>query len=572
LTISNHEKIINYSTCILLIETLLYISCQKKFNCEDCKEGNKPPIAYAGKDTVIILPVDPVMLDGSISTDPDGIIKIFHWEKISGPVAFNIQDASAAATLVKNIISGSYEFELRVTDNAGLWAKDTIKITVDSALTTNHPPTANAGKDTVIILPVNTITLDGRASTDPENNIAGYVWTKIEGPSSFNIGNANAVQTTASNLVEGSYQFDLKVTDAGRLFSKDTIKIVVNTVTLALSCPPSNSPVINAQLVPVGTLSEGRRGMSVAWAGNKILFAGGWNSSNAPSSAVDIYDITAQTWSKSKLSVPRTNMAAIVLGNKIYFAGGYTTAFAVSSRIDVYDDSSNSWSAIELNEPKANLTAAAVGSKIMFTGGNNIDTLTYNFTNNSSNKVEIYNTSTNVWTTEILSISRTGMAATTAGSKIYFAGGFIWDLQVYDQIDIYDNTSNTWSTSAMKERKVEHGSITVGNYIYWAGGSYVNNFSDHDFLCTVEKRNLIDGTSIISHLFQPCPISGTLLKNNSIVFYSGHHEFDIYNMVTDVWSIGKMNRGFVDAGVISVNNIIYIAGGGEYPNSLTNQV
>ncbi len=95
------------------------------------------------------------------------------------------------------------------------------------------------------------------------------------------------------------------------------------------------------------------------------------------------------------------------------------------------------------------------------------------------------------------------MTATTASNKIYFAGGFLWDVQVYDQIDIYDNTTNIWSTSTMNERKVEHGSIAVGNYIYWAGGSPDYDFSDHDYSCTVEKRNVLDGSSTISHLFQP---------------------------------------------------------------------
>jgi hypothetical protein len=37
--------------------------------------------------------------------------------------------------------------------------------------------------------------LDGSASADPDNNIVSYAWTKISGPSSFNIVNVNAAQT-----------------------------------------------------------------------------------------------------------------------------------------------------------------------------------------------------------------------------------------------------------------------------------------------------------------------------------------------------------------------------------------
>jgi hypothetical protein len=51
-----------------------------------------------------------------------------------------------------------------------------------------------------------------------------YQWIKISGPSSFTITNANAVQTQVTNLVEGVYQFELKVTDIAGLFAKDTVQ------------------------------------------------------------------------------------------------------------------------------------------------------------------------------------------------------------------------------------------------------------------------------------------------------------------------------------------------------------
>lgn len=93
----------------------------------------------------------------------------------------------------------------------------------------NKPPIANAGNDTTIQLPVNTFYLDGSKSADPDNNIVSYLWTKIAGPSSFNIGNANTVQTQVTNLVEGNYEFELKVIDEGGLSDKDTIQIEVKS-------------------------------------------------------------------------------------------------------------------------------------------------------------------------------------------------------------------------------------------------------------------------------------------------------------------------------------------------------
>src|SRR4051812_26456720 len=101
---------------------------------------------------------------------------------------------------------------------------------------TNHPPVANSGNDTTIMLPDNTVNLNGSLSFDPDNNITGYLWTKISGPSSFNITDANAVQTPVINLVQGVYLFELKVTDADSLFDRDTIQITVMTVNKHTAC------------------------------------------------------------------------------------------------------------------------------------------------------------------------------------------------------------------------------------------------------------------------------------------------------------------------------------------------
>lgn len=90
-----------------------------------------------------------------------------------------------------------------------------------------NPPVANAGNDITTILPVNSVILNGSAYDADNNNIASYLWTKISGPSSFSIANANALQTQVTNLVVGVYQFELKVTDKTRLVDRDTVQVTV---------------------------------------------------------------------------------------------------------------------------------------------------------------------------------------------------------------------------------------------------------------------------------------------------------------------------------------------------------
>ena len=94
----------------------------------------------------------------------------------------------------------------------------------------NQPPTANAGPDKVITLPTDSVLLNGSGSSDPDGNISSYIWTKIAGPAPCNIVNATAVQTQVGNLVSGIYQFELKVTDSGGLFSKDTVSVSLDVI------------------------------------------------------------------------------------------------------------------------------------------------------------------------------------------------------------------------------------------------------------------------------------------------------------------------------------------------------
>jgi Tol biopolymer transport system component len=109
---------------------------------------------------------------------------------------------------------------------------------------TNRPPVANAGADQVITLPSNSVNLNGGASTDPDNNITSYQWTKFSGPSSFTIVNPNSVQTQVTNLVAGVYQFELKVTDQFGLYDKDMVQ-----VTVVNSSEPSPPPCTTCKIV-----------------------------------------------------------------------------------------------------------------------------------------------------------------------------------------------------------------------------------------------------------------------------------------------------------------------------------
>ena len=67
--------------------------------------------------------------------------------------------------------------------------------------------TANAGRDTTIMLPAANTILKGTANAV----VASYKWTKIAGPAQYIIANSTSANTGISNLAMGKYTFQLKV-------------------------------------------------------------------------------------------------------------------------------------------------------------------------------------------------------------------------------------------------------------------------------------------------------------------------------------------------------------------------
>ena len=218
---------------------------------------NTPPTANAGSDKIITLPTSTVTLTG-IGTDPDGTISAYKWTKISGPTSGTITNSNSASTTVTALVQGVYKFRLRVTDNSGATGSDTVQVTVN---TTNIPPTANAGADQLITLPTSTVTLNG-TGTDPDGTISAYNWTKVSGPTSGTITNANSASTTVTALVQGVYKFRLRVTDNKAATGVDTVQITVNTpptanagIDQSIKLPTNSVTLSGTGTDPDGTIS-----------------------------------------------------------------------------------------------------------------------------------------------------------------------------------------------------------------------------------------------------------------------------------------------------------------------------
>jgi len=90
------------------------------------------------------------------------------------------------------------------------------------------PYTLNAGNDQSIVLPNNSVNLNGVGLPSSGYTIKSYQWQKISGPGSFTIVNPNAASTVLNNLMEGEYIFRLTMTDNNTATISDDIKITVS--------------------------------------------------------------------------------------------------------------------------------------------------------------------------------------------------------------------------------------------------------------------------------------------------------------------------------------------------------
>ena len=190
---------------------------------------NAAPVADAGTDQLVTLPIAPskvngpatvdVTLDGSGSTDSDGTVSVYTWTGMPDPA----DTVNPTVTLGP----GVYTFTLTVTDElGGVSAPDSVTVTV------NIPPVADAGAYRQIDLPAGQtetdVVLDGSGSSDADGSIASYTWTGTPDPAD--------TESPTVTLGPGTHTFFLTVTDdRGAAGAPASVTVFVN-----------QSPVANA--------------------------------------------------------------------------------------------------------------------------------------------------------------------------------------------------------------------------------------------------------------------------------------------------------------------------------------
>lgn len=179
---------------------------------------NQGPVAEAGDDATVRKRTL-VTLHGEGSFDPDGDALTFTWTQALGPsvVLSNPDSATPAFTPPA---SGTYGFELLISDGDGGIARDTVRI-----FAKNTQPSADAGLDRTARKRA-VVQLDGGASSDADGDFLGYRWTQVGGPS-VPVRDAGSASATFVPITSGTYAFRLLVDDSDGGTSDDTVMVVI---------------------------------------------------------------------------------------------------------------------------------------------------------------------------------------------------------------------------------------------------------------------------------------------------------------------------------------------------------
>ncbi|MCB1219507.1 MAG: PKD domain-containing protein [Planctomycetales bacterium] len=233
-----------YRMMILLALLLLGSCCFSSGDVEDSLSaggGNQSPNAVLAARAAAQVQLSgevpfTVNLDGSGSTDPDGMIVDYAWD-FDGDGTF---DRNGSAPSVNHTYeeAGTFNVVLRVTDDGGATDTDFAVITVGDP---QMPPTAagSGAQDDGNPLLVN---FDGTASTDLDGEIVSYDWD-FDNDGTFDLLDGGATPSHEYSSF-GTKTVTLRVTDDNGLSDSDTFTVNLvepaSSVTAALAAEPTS--------------------------------------------------------------------------------------------------------------------------------------------------------------------------------------------------------------------------------------------------------------------------------------------------------------------------------------------
>lgn len=195
-----------------------------------------------------------------------------------------------------------------------------------------------------------------------------------------------------------------------------------------------------------------------------------------------VYDPTNNTWiSVAPIPSAMSSGFGAAVGDKFYIVGGCAPngdCNSPTSAMQIYDASSNTWS----SGPSAPVALSqraggVINGKIYVAGGSR-----GNFPGGGSNELDVFDPVAGTWTIKSpMPTPRLGAFSAVVNGKLYVAGGISENVPqgtIYSTLEIYDPATDTWAAgTSMPNPEYDGQGAEANGFFYIAGGvtGIVNN-------------------------------------------------------------------------------------------------
>jgi hypothetical protein len=198
---------------------------------------NGQPVANAGMPQTAVVNSG-VTLNGSTSSDPDNQPLSFGWSQVSGTPVLLSSDTAVSPTFSAPALTGDLVFQLIVTDAFGALSEPArVTVTV-----TNGEPIADAGAPQTVLANA-PVTLDGSASSDPDNQTLTFGWSQVSGTPVMLSNNTAVLPAFTAPAITGTLIFQLVVTDSAGLSSAPAFVTVTVDAAQITTIPPEGAVI-----------------------------------------------------------------------------------------------------------------------------------------------------------------------------------------------------------------------------------------------------------------------------------------------------------------------------------------
>ncbi|MBI4200436.1 MAG: hypothetical protein HY535_08205 [Chloroflexi bacterium] len=217
----------------------------------------------------------------------------------------------------------------------------------------------------------------------------------------------------------------------------------------------SLSPMLTAQHSVGGGVING-----------KLYVVGGIGAGNQKLATLEVYDPATNTWTtKAPMPTARSGAGVVAIDGKLYVVGGCVGWCAPTTAVlEVYDPATDTWTTKASMPTARGVADVAVVDGLLYVMGGCCG-WTVPQSEQMSKTIEVYNPTTNTWTTKTQHLVGAGDTAGSINEKIYVAK--------FADSEVYDPATDTWaSLSPMPTARYYAAGGVINGKLYVAGGYY----------------------------------------------------------------------------------------------------